>query len=197
MAEPLADARGSAGTNQDLPFYGCRQHGLGTIRRSANPSVRPVSSRVFVDPGHHPATVLGNTAVSCRVHYEDGAYPDGWVQGFMVKSANEDAKAASAAKNPPPPGKYTCGVFLNGRFTFTEYVTLSAGSYQSSTAGSGRYHYDPASKCLLFDSGKFQPLFGSYEPKAAYPMFRLSAREDMKASDYARAWRSEVCSGKY
>lgn len=162
---------------------------------SAKQNVCPVGSRVIVDPGHHPATVLANTAVSCRVHYEDGAYADGWVHGFMVKPA--DAKAAGAAKNPPPPGKYTCGVFLNGHFTFTQYVTLSDGSYDSSTAGSGKFHYESTNKRLLFDTGKFQPLFATYDPQPGYPMFRLSAREDAKESDYTRSWRSQVCSGKY
>ncbi len=171
---------------------------LAQQRDSAKESVCPVGSRVLVDPGAHPATVLANTAVSCRVHYEDGAYPDGWVQGFLIKTVDADSGASFTAKNPPPPGKYTCGVFLNGNFTFTQYVTLSAGSYESSTAGAGKFHYDTASKRLLFDSGKFESLFGSYEPKpAAYPMFRLSARQDMKQSDYTRAWRSQVCSGKY
>ena len=168
-------------------------------QQSANSkgTVCPVGSRVLVDPGHHPATVLGNTSVSCRVHYEDGAYPDGWVHNFMVTPADADAKTAANAKNPPPPGRYTCGVFLNGQFAFTQYVTLSRGSYESSTAGSGTFRYDPTSKRLLFESGKFQALFGSYEPQPAYPMFRLSARSDAKESDYTRNWRSQVCSGKY
>jgi hypothetical protein len=164
---------------------------------SAKQSVCPFGSRVVVDPGHHPATVLANSSVSCRVHYEDGAYADAWVHGFMVKPADADGKAAAAAKNPPPPGRYTCGVFLNGRFVFTQYITLSGGSYESSIAGSGKFHYDSANNRLLFDSGKFQPLFASYERLPAYPMFRLSAREDTRESDYTRSWRSEVCSGKY
>lgn len=113
------------------------------------------------------------------------------------RHAYAEEKAAATAKNPPPPGKYTCGVFLSGHFTFTQYVTLSSGTYESSVGGGGKFHYDAASKRLLFDTGKFQPLFGSYEPTATYPMFRLSARDDMKQSDQARAWRSQVCSGKF
>jgi hypothetical protein len=102
---------------------------------------------------------------------------------------------AAAPPATPPPGKYTCGVFLSGRYTFTQYVTLSGNSlYESSTGVSGKYHYDAAAKRILFDSGKFQPLFGSYEPTPTYPMFRLSSREDMDKSDYTRAWRSQVCS---
>ena len=115
----------------------------------------------------------------------------------MVTSAEAEDKLAAAAKSAPPLGKYTCGVFLGGQFTFTQSVTLSASSYDSSMAGAGRYHYDLANKRLLFDSGKFQSLFGGYEPQASYPMFRLSSRSDMKASDYTRSWRSQVCSGKY
>jgi hypothetical protein len=166
-------------------------------KSGANDDFCRVGSRVFVDPGHHPATVLDRTAVSCRVHYEDGVYPDGWVQGFMVKNAGNEEQTAAKAKNPPPPGKYTCGIFLSGRFTFTQYVTLSPASYESSVAGSGNYHYDAGTKRLLFDSGKFTPLFGSYEPQETYPMFRLSSRTDMQKSEYTRNWRSQVCSGKY
>ena len=163
----------------------------------AKDSVYVVGARVLVDPGHHPATVLDRTAVSCRVHYEDHAYPDGWVQQFMLRAAESDKTATAPQKNSPPSGKYTCGVFLNGRFTFTQYVSLSAGSYESSVAGAGTYHYDAGTKRLFFDSGKFQPLFGSYEPQPSYPMFRLSSRNDAKESEYTRSWRSQVCSGKY
>ena len=170
---------------------------LGQQAASAKDTYCRVGTRVFVDPGHHPATVLDSTAVSCRVHYEDGAYQDGWAQGFMIKTAEAEDKVTAAAKIAPPPGKYTCGVFLGGQFTFTQSVTLSSGSYDSTMAGVGRYHYDVATKRLLFDSGKFQSLFGGYEPQATYPMFRLSSRDDMKESDYTRAWRSQVCSGKY
>ncbi len=97
----------------------------------------------------------------------------------------------------PPFGKYTCGVFLSGgKYMFTQYVTLKdGGSYESSAGPTGKFHYDAASKRILFDSGKFQPLFGSYEPKT-YPMFRLSLRSDAQESDYTRAWRSQVCSTK-
>ena len=104
---------------------------------------------------------------------------------------------ARAAEVPatPPNTKYTCGVFLSGTYTFTQYVTLKeGGAYESSVAGTGKFHYDTASKRILFDSGKLQPLFGSYEPKT-YPMFRLSSREDATQSDYTRAWRSQICSG--
>ena len=115
----------------------------------------------------------------------------------MVTSAEAEDKVRAAAKSAPPPGKYTCGVFLSGSFTFTQYITPAAESDDSSVAGTGRSHYDAAKKRLLFDSGKFQSLFGSYEPMAGYPMFRLTSRDDMKESEYTRGWRSQVCSGKY
>ena len=54
-----------------------------------------------------------------------------------------------------------------------------------------------AKKRLRFDGRKFQALFGSYEPTSGYLMFRLTSRKDMKVSEYTRAWRSQVCSGKY
>jgi len=170
---------------------------FGQQGASAKDSFCRFGSRVFVDPGHHPATALARTSVSCRVYYEDGAFPDGWAQGFMVTSAETEDKVKAAAKRAPPPGKYTCGVFLSGNFTFTQYVTLTAGSYDSSIAGNGRQHYDVAQKRLLFDSGKFRAFFGSYEPTSGYPMFRLMSREDIKESEHTRAWRSQVCSGKY
>ena len=95
----------------------------------------------------------------------------------------------------PPNQKYTCGVFVQS-YVFTQYVTLKdGGTYESSTGATGKFHYDSASKRIIFDSGKFEPLFGSYEPKN-YPMFRLSSRTDATQSDYTRAWRSQVCSGQ-
>lgn len=101
---------------------------------------------------------------------------------------------AADAPATPPNTKYTCGVFVQS-YVFTQYVTLKdGGTYESSTGATGKFHYDPGTKRILFDSGKFQPLFGSYEPKD-YPMFRLSSREDAARSDFTRAWRSQVCSG--
>jgi len=41
-------------------------------------------TRVFVAPGDHPATVLSASGASCRVHYEDRAYPDGWTYNFNI-----------------------------------------------------------------------------------------------------------------
>lgn len=106
------------------------------------------------------------------------------------------APIAIAADVPakPPDTKYTCGVFLR-IYMFTQYVTLKDGVYESSTGAKGKFHYDAATKRIIFDSGKFLPLFGSYEPTPNYPMFRLSSREDAAQSDYTRAWRSQVCSG--
>ena len=106
------------------------------------------------------------------------------------------AGIAIAADVPatPPNVKYTCGVFLQ-TYVFTQYVTLKAGgTYESSTGATGKFHFDAGSKRIIFDSGKFEPLFGSYEPKD-YPMFRLSSRTDATQSDYTRAWRSQTCSG--
>ena len=101
---------------------------------------------------------------------------------------------AADAPATPPNQKYTCGVFVQ-KYVFTQYVTLKeGGTYESSTGATGKFHYDAASKRILFDTGKFEPLFGSYEPKD-YPMFRLSSREDIAKSDYTRAWRSQICSG--
>ena len=104
--------------------------------------------------------------------------------------------ATGDVPSTPPPGKYTCGVFLSGKYMFTQYVTLKGGEYEASTGPTGKFHYDAGSKRILFDSGKFEPLFASYEPTANYPMFRLSSRTDMAVSDYTRAWRSQVCSEK-
>lgn len=106
------------------------------------------------------------------------------------------AHVAIAADVPatPPDKKYTCGVFVQN-FVFTQYITLKDGAYESSTGAKGKFHYDSAKKRILFDSGKFQPLFGSYESTPNYPMFRLSSREDAAQSDYTRAWRSQICSG--
>lgn len=102
---------------------------------------------------------------------------------------------AASAPATPPNTKYTCGVFVTS-YTFTQYLTLKDdGTYQSSVGPTGKFHYDAATKRILFDTGKFEPLFGSYEPKD-HPMFRLSSREDAAKSDYVRAWRSQICSAK-
>lgn len=116
---------------------------------------------------------------------------------FLFTFAALAGPLAAAPPPTPPNEKYTCGVFLNGAFTFTQYLTLmDGGTYESSTGPKGKFHYDGAAKRILFDSGAFSPLFGSYEPTQTYPMFRLSSRQDAQQSDYTRAWRSQVCSGK-
>src|SRR5271166_5844313 len=72
----------------------------------AQPSPCAVGNRVLVEPGDHPATVLATSGGSCRVHYEDSAFADGWTYSFNIKAIDKDAKDAAAAAKGPRLGRY-------------------------------------------------------------------------------------------
>ena len=126
--------------------------------------------RVLVTPGDHPATVLGATAASCRLHYEDGAFPDGWTYKFNLKAIDSNANAATAPSSAPrlPRGTDTAaaGVRL-GRYNiavgsstaFDGYVVLtSARDYElflhgGKSGGRGEYTFDPAGSRIRWISG--------------------------------------------
>jgi hypothetical protein len=108
--------------------------------------------------------------------------------GFSLSAA--DAPPSSS----PPATKYVCGVFLSGRFTYTQALTLkNDGTYLPSVGAGGRYRYDPASKRVEFQGGNLQELFGRYEPDN-HQIVRLTQREDSAKSSQAQNWRSQVCS---
>ena len=112
--------------------------------------------------------------------------------GLMV--ALWAAAIGGAASQTPPTTKYVCGVFLSGRFTYTQAVVLKKdGSYEPSVGASGRYRYDAASKRIEFEGGSFKDLFGRYEPEN-HQIFRLTLKDDAPKSTSMQNWRSQVCS---
>src|SRR2546429_48827 len=99
----------------------------------------------------------GNYAGYCRLKWDEYS-TDTWISAKNIR-ARQDAPAASggAASANPPTAKYTCGVFLSGRFTFTQSVTLKPdGTYQTSTGSSGRYQFDAATKNINFTGGALE-----------------------------------------
>lgn len=105
-----------------------------------------VGNRVLAEPGHHPAIVLGVSASSCRLHYEDGAYPDGWEHKFNLKDARQDADNHALAAKGPRLGRYTITI---GPGHFAGYLVLSAGGrYEyllpgGRSGGTGHFAFDP------------------------------------------------------
>jgi hypothetical protein len=122
----------------------------------AQPSPCTVGSRVIVEPGDHPGVVLGASAASCRVHYDDGAFPDGWTYTFNIKSADQRAKDAANAAGGPRLGRYDITV---GSGFYDGYLVLrSASAYElflpgDKSAGSGTYAFDPATTRIRWISG--------------------------------------------
>ncbi|MBV9550506.1 MAG: hypothetical protein JO256_12640 [Alphaproteobacteria bacterium] len=104
-----------------------------------------VGKRVLAEPGDHPATVLGVSASSCRLHYEDRAYPDGWDFKFNLKDVHQDANNAALAAKGPRLGRYTITI---GGGSFAGYLMISAGGrYEvllpgGKSGGAGRYLFD-------------------------------------------------------
>jgi len=122
-----------------------------------------VGNHVLVDPGSHPATVLQTTGASCRLHYDDGAFPDGWTYTFNVKAAAPAGPAAPPAANPKPVaanglqlGRYNITV---GSGASDGYLVLrSATSYElflpgGKSGGAGSFSYDAAHSQLHWISG--------------------------------------------
>jgi hypothetical protein len=119
----------------------------------AQASACVVGNHVLVAPGDHPATVLAGNASSCRVHYEDAAFPDGWTYTFNIKAA---AASAATAATAPRTGRYDITV---GTGAYDGYLVLrSANSYElflpsGQSGGSGTYSFDPASRHIRWMSG--------------------------------------------
>jgi len=110
----------------------------------------------MVGPGNHPATVLAGSASSCRVHYEDGAFPDGWTYIFNIRPADKDAKDAATASMGPRLGRYNIAV---GSVSYDGYLILqSASAYElflpgDKSAGVGAYAFDGSNATVHWISG--------------------------------------------
>lgn len=105
-----------------------------------------IGNRVLAGPGNHPAIVLDVSASSCRLHYEDGAFRDGWEYKFNLKAVRQDADNHALAAKGPRLGRYTITI---GPGNFAGYLVLSAGGrYEyllpgGRSGGTGHYSFDP------------------------------------------------------
>jgi len=106
--------------------------------------------------------------------------------------AAESGGAATAAGGPKA-GTYGCGVFLSGRYTPTQTITLDGGRYTSNRGDGGSYAYDGSSLRLDFRGGMLADQVGQYEPDNN-AIIRLTQRSDLSQSSYTQKWRSQVCS---
>lgn len=113
-----------------------------------------VGQPVLVDPGNHPGTVLAASGGSCRVHYADGAYPDGWTYTFNIKRANAGTQAA--ASTGPRLGRYdiTVGKGLSdGTLVLSSDSTYELLLPGGKSWGTGRYAFDAANMRVRWLSG--------------------------------------------
>jgi hypothetical protein len=115
-----------------------------------------VGQRVLAEPGDHPATVLAASGASCRLHYDDGAFPDGWDYNFNIKPIDTVVRNESASAAGPRPGRYnfTIGAGLGDGYL----VITSTDSYAlflpgGKSAGHGRFAFDRASATIHWISG--------------------------------------------
>lgn len=115
-----------------------------------------IGNRVLAEPGDHPATVLAATSSSCRLHYEDHAYPDGWDYKFNLKDVRQDANDAALAMKGPRIGRYTITI---GAGSFAGYLVLSPnGLYEfllpgGKSGGTGRYAFDAREARIRWQNG--------------------------------------------
>lgn len=90
-------------------------------------------------------------------------------------------------------GAYGCGVFLSGRYTHTQTITLEGGRYTTTHGGGGRYTFDPATRRVEFQGGALADQVGRHEPDN-HGIIRLTQTQDLGKSEYTQKWRSQVCS---
>lgn len=115
-----------------------------------------VGQKVLAEPGDHPATVLATSAQACRVHYDDGAFPDSWVATYEIKPGDINAKNAALAAAGPRIGRYDIAV---GTGAYDGYLMItSASSYElflpgGASAGKGTYTFNKASTSITWKSG--------------------------------------------
>ena len=111
--------------------------------------------------------------------------------GMSDPSAQPTTPAAGAAG--PRIGTYGCGVFLSGRYTRTQTLSLDGASYTTSHGDGGSYAYDASSQRLNFRGGALAEQVGQYEPDNN-AIIRLTRRADLGESSHTQKWRSQVCS---
>jgi hypothetical protein len=84
-------------------------------------------------------------------------------------------------------------VFLSGRYTHTQTITLEGGRYTTTHGGGGRYTFDATTRRVEFQGGALADQVGQHEPDNNR-IIRLTQRKDLGASEYSQKWRSQVCS---
>lgn len=115
-----------------------------------------VGQKVLAEPGDHPATVLATSTASCRVHYDDGAFSDSWVEIFNIKPGDINQKNAALAAAGPRIGRYNIAV---GTGAYDGYLMIySANSYElflpsGTSAGKGTYTFNKATTSIRWNSG--------------------------------------------
>ena len=110
----------------------------------------------MVSPGNHPATVLASSGSSCRVHYQDGAFADGWTYTFNIRPADKDAKDAATASMGPRLGRYN--ITVGTGFSDGYLILQSASAYElflpgDKSGGRGAYAFDRANTSVHWMSG--------------------------------------------
>ena len=136
------------------------------VAANPQPAAKPVSygtnttcavgQKVLAEPGDHPATVLATSNMACRVHYDDGAFQDSWVETYNIKPADIYAKNAALAAAGPRIGRYNIAV---GTGAYDGYLMIySASSYElflpsGTSAGKGTYSFNQASTSISWTSG--------------------------------------------
>lgn len=112
---------------------------------------------------NHPATILavsnGNTYY--KVHYDDNAWTDGWIEGYWIKARNAGAINNKLAADGPGAGKYSIYVYNSGYGAYDGYFILKGdGNYEvylpgGSIAGKGNYSFDKVKMVVIWKSGPF------------------------------------------
>ena len=111
-------------------------------------------------------------------------------QGAASLSVASDARATA---DGPRTGTYGCGVYLSGRYTPTQTISLDGSRYTTDHGDGGGYTYDAASQRLEFGSGALANQVGQFEA-GKHTIIRLTQRADLDESSYTQKWRSQVCS---
>ena len=126
-----------------------------------------VGDKVEAGPaGYHPATVLqvSDNKTSFRLHYDDKAYTDSWVEGSLIRPKDTQAKIdADAVKTGPRLGKYIVLGYASSLGAYNGYFILQpADKYEffiegGKSIGKGTYNFDKATSTVKWNSG---PLAG-------------------------------------
>ena len=123
-----------------------------------------VGDKIDAEPGDHPATILevSPSKTSFRIHYEDNAYPDGWLAVYMVEERDKQKKLDSLATQGPRVGKYLMYAYGAGSVgLYIGYFELRPGGQYKVFApggkdiGGGKYGFDKTKTRIQWAGGPF------------------------------------------